>query len=76
MNPAALITSTGLRRAAFHLDMMAAMNRFEFTKNPREVDALTDEQLCMMLIESKQPEGSPVWKLIEQRVGHTLSRKD
>ena len=63
------LTSRGLRAACLHHDLCATMNRLKVTQNESELDALTDEQVAMLLVMSNQKPGSGAWQYAESRLG-------
>ena len=69
---AALITSTGLRRAALHHDMTSAINRWQLSKNGDELEELTEEQLYMLIVTGNAGPGHPLWTYTERRTGWPL----
>ena len=69
-----LITARGLKRAALHQDMTAAINRWNLSKNGDELAELTDEQLYMLLVNANVQPGHPLWQYVESRTGWPLPR--
>jgi len=72
---APLIKSQGLRRACLYHDLASAWHRLQLTDNRAELDALTDEQIVMLLVMSNQTPDTPAWAYAESRLG-PLPRKE